>query len=48
VDVAANDPVSGINLCYTLHFYAATHKQALRDKAQVALNKVTREKYSIE
>ena len=24
---------------YTLHFYAATHKQWLRDKAQTALNK---------
>lgn len=24
---------------YTLHYYAATHKQSLRDKAQAALNK---------
>jgi len=39
VDVAANDPVSGSNLCYTLHYYAATHKQSLRDKATAALNK---------
>ncbi|KAI6170365.1 Endoglucanase [Aphelenchoides bicaudatus] len=39
VDVAANSPVSGTNLMYTLHYYAATHKQSLRDKAQAALNK---------
>ncbi|KAI6170660.1 Endoglucanase [Aphelenchoides bicaudatus] len=39
VDVAANNPVSGSNLAYTLHYYAATHKQSLRDKAQAALNK---------
>jgi endoglucanase len=40
VDVAANNPVSGENLCYTLHFYAATHKQSLRDKTKTALDKV--------
>ncbi len=40
VDVAANDPITGYaNIAYTLHFYAGTHKQPLRDKAQVALNK---------
>jgi len=39
VDVAANSPVSGSNLMYTLHYYAASHKQSLRDKAQAALNK---------
>nr|CDM79919.1 endoglucanase-2 precursor [Pratylenchus vulnus]CDM79920.1 endoglucanase-2 precursor [Pratylenchus vulnus] len=38
VDVAANNPVSGSNLCYTLHYYAATHKQSLRDKTTAALN----------
>ncbi|KAI6171371.1 Endoglucanase [Aphelenchoides bicaudatus] len=38
VDVAAANPVSGNNLMYTLHYYAATHKQSLRDKAQTALN----------
>ena len=37
VDVAANDRVPGDNLAYTLHFYAATHKQSLRDKAETAL-----------
>lgn len=40
VDVAANDPIVGYpNIAYTLHFYAGTHKQFLRDKAQIALNK---------
>ena len=43
VDVAAATPVnptSGTkNLMYTLHFYACTHKQKLRDKANVALTK---------
>ncbi|MES2673978.1 MAG: cellulase family glycosylhydrolase [Pseudomonadota bacterium] len=39
VDVAANDPIAGTNIAYTLHFYAGTHGQSLRDKAQVALNK---------
>ncbi|KAL7073165.1 hypothetical protein ACQ4LE_007056 [Meloidogyne hapla] len=39
VDTAANNPVSGTNLCYTLHFYAASHRQNLRDKAQSAMSK---------
>jgi endoglucanase len=39
VDIAAAHPVAGANLAYTLHFYAATHKQKLRDKALVALQK---------
>nr|QCD26741.1 cellulase GH5 [Flavobacterium sp. AUG42] len=40
VDVAANDPItSSTNIAYTLHFYAATHKESLRQKAQTALNK---------
>lgn len=38
VDVACADPVVGENIAYTLHFYATTHKQFLRDKAQSALN----------
>jgi endoglucanase len=37
VDIAAADPVVGTNLLYTLHFYACTHKQALRDKADAAI-----------
>merc|ERR1719188_908903 len=39
VDTAAADPVVGSNLAYTLHFYASTHKQYLRDKATSALAK---------
>jgi endoglucanase len=43
VDIAAAAPVtptSGTaNLLYTLHFYACTHKQKLRDKANVAIAK---------
>jgi endoglucanase len=40
VDVAANDPIkSDDNVAYTLHFYADTHKQALRDKAKTALDR---------
>lgn len=39
-DVAANNPITQYqNVAYTLHFYAATHKQFLRDKANTALNK---------
>ena len=38
VDVAAAAPIEGYdNLMYTLHFYAATHKQELRDRADKAL-----------
>lgn len=40
VDVAANDPITGYaNIAYTLHFYAGTHGQYLRDKASTALSK---------
>lgn len=39
VDVAAFDPLKGSNIAYTLHFYAGTHKQSLRDKAKIALDK---------
>jgi len=38
VDEAAQNPVQGTNLAYTLHFYAATHKGYLRDKAMSAMN----------
>ena len=37
VDVAAADPVKGANIAYSLHFYAGTHKQPLRDKAKKAM-----------
>ena len=39
VDVAADDPLDYPNLMYTLHFYSATHRQQLRDKARRALDK---------
>jgi endoglucanase len=39
VDVAAANPLDSSyhNIAYTLHFYAATHKQSLRNKATVAM-----------
>lgn len=39
VDAAAADPLPDSNVAYTLHFYAGTHKQSLRDKASSALAK---------
>lgn len=36
---AANDPLVGTNIAYTLHYYANTHQQSLRDKAKQALDK---------
>lgn len=40
VHVAADDPLKGFsNIMYSLHFYAATHKQSLRDRADYALSK---------
>jgi aryl-phospho-beta-D-glucosidase BglC (GH1 family) len=38
VDVASQDPIMGNNIAYTLHFYAGTHRQGLRDKALMAMN----------
>jgi aryl-phospho-beta-D-glucosidase BglC (GH1 family) len=39
VDVAANDKLSDSNTAYTLHFYAGTHGQSLRDKAVLAMSR---------
>lgn len=39
VDAAAQSPVKGKNLMYTLHFYAGTHGEYLRQKAQTALDR---------
>ena len=40
VDKAADDPIKGFNnIAYVLHFYAGTHKDALRAKAEYAINK---------
>lgn len=38
VDEASRDPLSYTNIAYGLHFYAASHKQDLRDRAITALN----------
>jgi hypothetical protein len=38
VDVASGDKLTGTNIAYGFHFYAATHKQYYRDKLQTALN----------
>jgi len=37
VDLAAKDPLAFDNLAYTLHYYAGTHRQELRDKGEAAL-----------
>lgn len=37
VDLAAADPLPFANVAYSLHYYAGTHKQGLRDKGNVAL-----------
>jgi endoglucanase len=40
VHLVADDPIQGFtNIMYTLHFYAATHKQELRDRGDYALKK---------
>ncbi|MBQ8177040.1 MAG: cellulase family glycosylhydrolase [Oscillospiraceae bacterium] len=38
VTKAAENPVDGENIAYTLHFYAGTHKQWLRDNADRAIS----------
>ncbi|MBL3657454.1 cellulase family glycosylhydrolase [Fulvivirga sediminis] len=39
VDVASRNPITGYNnIAYSLHFYAGTHGQYLRDKATTAMN----------
>ncbi len=39
VDEAASDPIEAENIAYTLHFYAGTHKQELRNITLNAINK---------
>jgi len=39
VDVATASPLIQTNIAYALHFYAATHKLFLRNKAKTALNR---------
>jgi len=38
VDEASQDAINKPNIAYTLHFYATTHKQWLRNKAEIALD----------
>ena len=37
VDIASQSPIERENLLYSLHFYAATHKEELQDKLKTAL-----------
>ena len=38
-DIAAQDPIAGyVNIAYTMHFYAGTHKADLRTRTQAALD----------
>lgn len=40
VDIAAEFPVkNSVNVMYSLHFYAATHKKTYRDRAEIAIAK---------
>jgi endoglucanase len=40
VHLAADDAIKGLkNIMYTLHYYAGTHRQGLRDRADYALSK---------
>ncbi len=40
INLPAEDPIKGFNnLMYTVHFYAATHKQELRDRTDAAIKK---------
>ncbi len=39
VDVAAESPLTQKNIVYTLHFYAATHKDDIRNKLKIAYQK---------
>ena len=38
VDVASNNPINDPNVAYTLHFYAGTHGNRLRNRAITAMN----------
>jgi len=38
VDAAAEDPLEDENCAYTLHYYAGTHRNSLREKAKKALD----------
>lgn len=38
VDEASLDPLDGENLVYALHYYAASHKEEIRNRARIALD----------
>lgn len=38
VDEASADPINASNIAYTLHFYAGTHRQGLRNRAITAMS----------
>jgi len=39
VDIASDDPITGQNnIAYTLHFYAGTHGESLRQRAETAID----------
>ena len=39
VDIASEDPITGFsNIAYTLHFYAGTHGESLRQRARTAID----------
>lgn len=38
VDIASLDPIEGSNIAYSLHFYAGTHGNSLRQKAETAIS----------
>ncbi len=40
VEGPADDPLKFDNIMYTMHFYAGTHKQSLRDRVDKALKKI--------
>ncbi|MCL2243700.1 MAG: glycoside hydrolase family 5 protein [Treponema sp.] len=39
VDIAALNPINGTNIMYTLHFYAGSHGQELKNKAAFAIER---------
>ncbi len=40
IHIVADNPIQGFtNIMYTMHFYAATHKDELRNRTQYAINK---------
>lgn len=39
VDEAAADPLPFTNVAYTMHYYAGTHRQPLRDKTELAMKR---------